>query len=161
MSEASSLMGFVVIVTLYLVIGCLAATGSICISQRIFRPKAEEIFFALFLIPIAGFYLAFTAYFEMGKAWQIEGAAVLVFSALGLVGTRVPWVLIVGYSLHGIWDMLHELQAHGAGSLFDQGELTVIPLAYGIFCMAFDFWMAAYFFTRRNAWVAAWQSEAH
>jgi hypothetical protein len=30
--------------------------------------------------------------------------------------------------------------------------LTEIPLAYGMFCAAYDWVMAGYFFTRRAAW---------
>lgn len=31
------------------------------------------------------------------------------------------------------WDLPHELQAHGAYATFEPGQLTAIPLAYGIF----------------------------
>jgi hypothetical protein len=40
------------------VIGLLAAAGAIFIARKIFAPKSEQIFFALFLIMIAAFYLA-------------------------------------------------------------------------------------------------------
>ena len=70
MDEASRLIGFIVIVTLYVVIGLMSAAGSIFISQRIFTPKAEQIFYGIFLMPIAGFYLAFTAYFGMDAAGE-------------------------------------------------------------------------------------------
>ena len=70
----------------------------------------------------------------------------------------LPFALIVGYSLHGLWDLLHELQAHGAYSAFEPGQLTPIPLAYGVFCAAFDFCMAAYFYARRAEWIAAWKA---
>jgi hypothetical protein len=72
-----------------------------------------------------------------------------------LLGARFPFLLIAGYSLHGLWDLLHELQAHGAYSAFEPGQLTAIPLAYGVFCVAFDFCAAAYFYTRREEWSAA------
>jgi hypothetical protein len=52
-------MAFLVIIFLYVSIGFLAAAGSVCISRKLFSLKAEQIFFALFLIAIAGFYLAF------------------------------------------------------------------------------------------------------
>ena len=63
MGEASSIIAFIVIVTLYIVIGLMSAAGCIFISQRIFTPKAEQVFYGIFLIPIAGFCLAFTAYY--------------------------------------------------------------------------------------------------
>jgi len=152
------MIGFVVIVILYAVIGLMAAAGAIFIARKILTPKAEQIFFAMFLIMIAAFYLAFTDYFRAATAWRQETAAVIVFGALGLIGARLPFVLIVGYSLHGIWDLLHELQAHGAYSALEPGQLTAIPLAYGVFCAAFDFCVAAYIYVRRAEWVAAWKS---
>jgi hypothetical protein len=160
MGEASSMIGFVVIVNLYIVIGLMSAAGSIFVSQKIFTPKAEQIFFGIFLIPVAGFYLAFTAYFGIETAWLLESAAVLAFVAIGLLGIRVPFALVVGYPLHGLWDLLHELHAHGGFSVFESGQATAIPLAYGIFCATYDFCMAAYFYTRRGDWAAAWESKA-
>jgi len=35
---------------------------------------------------------------------------VVAFVAIGLLGARLPFALIVGYSLHGLWDLLHEFQ---------------------------------------------------
>jgi hypothetical protein len=160
MGEASSIIGFIVIVTLYIVIGFMSAAGCIFISQRIFSPKAEQIFYGIFLIPIAGFYLAFTAYFGIETAWLLESAAVLTFVAIGLLGVRVPLAIIVGYPLHGLWDMLHELHAHGGFSLFEPGQATAIPLAYGIFCATYDLCMGAYFYTRRSDWAAGWITKA-
>lgn len=155
MGQGYSTLGFVVIVVLYAVIGLMAAAGVICMARRFFAPRAEQVFYAMFLIMIAGFYLAFVAYFGIATAWRMETAAVVVFAAFGLLGTRLPVALIVGYPLHGLWDLLHELQAHGAYSAWEPGQLTAIPLGYGVFCLAFDFCAAAYFFTRRAQWSAA------
>jgi hypothetical protein len=44
---------------------------------------------------------------------------VAVFSALGVVGIRVPFALIVGYLLHGVWDGIHEFNALAGGSLLE------------------------------------------
>jgi hypothetical protein len=157
MGQGYSMLGFVVIVILYAVIGLMAAAGTIFIARKIFAPKAEQIFFAMFFIMIASFYLAFAAYFGAATAWRLETTAVVAFVAIGLLGARLPFALIVGYSLHGVWDLLHELQAHGAYSAFEPGQLTAIPLAYGVFCLAFDLCMASYFYTRRAEWSAAWR----
>jgi hypothetical protein len=158
MNEGLSMLGFVVIVILYAVIGLMAATGAITIARRILTPKAEQIFYAMFLIMVASFYLAFTAYFGMATAWRLETAAVVAYAALGLLGARLPFALIAGFSLHGLWDFLHELQAHGAYSAFEPGQMTAIPLAYGVFCAVFDFYVAAYCYTRRGEWIAAWKT---
>ena len=160
MGETSRIIGFIVIVILYAGIGFLSAAGSIFISQRIFTPRAEQIFYGLFLIAIAGFYLAFTAYFGIEGAWLLESTAVLAFVAIGLLGIRMPFAIIVGYPLHGLWDVLHELDAHGGFSVFEAGQATAIPLAYGIFCLIYDFCIGAYSYTGRSDWGAAWESKA-
>jgi len=151
-----STLGFVVIVILYATIGVMGAAGAIFLVRKFLGPKGEQVFYGLFLIMIAAFYLAFAAYFGAAAAWQVEISAVVVFSLIGLFGTRLPIALIVGYPLHGLWDLLHELQAHGAWLGFEPEQLTAIPLAYGIFCLAFDFYVAVYFHTRRGEWDAAW-----
>jgi hypothetical protein len=112
----------------------------------------------MFLIMIASFYLAFTAYFGVATAWRLETAAVMVFVAIALLGVRLPFALMAGYSLHGLWDILHELHAHGAYSTFGPGQLTAIPLAYGVFCLTFDFALAAHFYTRRAEWSTRWKT---
>jgi hypothetical protein len=127
MGEGYSMLGFVVIVVLYAVIGLMAATGTIVMVRKIPRPKAEQIFYAMFLIMIATFYLAFAAYFEVATAWRVETAVVVAFVAIGLLGVRLPFALIVGYSLHGLWDLLHELQAHGAYAAFEPGQTDRDP----------------------------------
>jgi hypothetical protein len=155
MDQGYRILGFAVIVVLYAVIGIMAARGTISIFRKIFSTKAEHIFYSMFLIIIAAFYLAFAAYFEAATAWRVETAVVLAFVAIGVLGMRLPFALIIGYLLHGLWDLLHEVQAHGVYSAFEPGQLTAIPLAYGVFCAAFDFYMAAYLYTRRAEWTAA------
>jgi uncharacterized protein DUF6010 len=157
MHQAYSMIGFVVIVTLYVVIGLMSAAGVIFLARRVFTPKAEQTFYAMFLILIATFYLAFAAYFGVATAWRVETAVVVVFVAIGLLGMRLPFALIIGYSLHGLWDLLHEFQAHGVYSVFEVGVLTTIPLAYGFFCLAFDFSVAGYSCTQRAQWISAWK----
>ena len=153
-------MALSVIIVLYVCVGFLAAAGSIFISQKLFSAKAEQIFFALFLIAIAAFYLAFTAYFGDQGAWRLEAGAVIVFVLFGILGLRLPVVLIIGYCLHGFWDVLHEVHAFGRMDLFGAHRLTELPLAYGAFCAAYDWCIAGYFYTRRRDWNAAWKARA-
>jgi hypothetical protein len=148
-------MALSVIIALYACIGLMSAAGSVAISQKVFSPKAEQIFFGLFLVPIAGFYLAFTAYFGNVGAWPLEAAAAALFAVLGVWGSRGAGVLMLGYVVHGLWDLLHELHAHG-GVGFDTSAVTEIPLAYSVFCTTYDWCMAAYFYTRRRRWREAW-----
>lgn len=149
-------MAFAVIIILYVGIGLMSAAGSVVIARRFFSARSEQIFFALFLIAIAGFYLAFTEYFGEVGARRLEMAGVLAFGVVALVGIRVSIVLIIGYFVHGLWDVMHEMHAHGGIGLFGAQQLTPIPLAYGAFCATYDWCMAAYFHTRRNDWKAAW-----
>jgi hypothetical protein len=147
-------MALSVIIVLYACIGILAAAGSIFISQKLFSAKAEQIFFALFFIAIAAFYLAFTAYFGDQGAWRLEAGAVILFAVFGILGLRLPVVLIIGFCLHGFWDVLHEVHAFAGVSPFGAHELTELPLAYGALCVA------GYFYTRRREWNAAWKAHA-
>src|SRR5262245_17165680 len=154
MDDTYRLIGFGVIMVLYAVVGLLAATGSVSITQKLLGPRAEQIFYGLFLVVIAAFYLAFTAYFEDPTAWRVETAAVVLFALVGVFGVRLPVALFVAYPLHGVWDLLHELDAQGY-ALFGPGELTTVPFAYGIFCAAFDVYIAGYAYARRADWSAA------
>ena len=155
MDESYSVIGFSVIVVLYAVVGLLAATGAVAITQKAFGPRAEQIFYGLFFVMIAAFYLAFVAYFGNATAWRVETAAVVLFALVGVFGVRLPIALFVGYPLHGIWDLVHELQAQGY-TLFGPDQLTAVPLAYGVFCAAFDMYIAGYAYARRAEWSAAW-----
>ena len=153
-------MAFSVIMILYVSIGLMSTAGSVFIAQKLFSAKGEQIFFALFLIPIAGFYLAFTAYFGNAGAWRFETGGVIAFTVLGLLGVRMPVMLIIGYFVHGLWDVLHEMHIHGGVDLFGAKRATEIPLAYGAFCATYDWCMAAYFYMRRHEWRAAWAAPA-
>ena len=154
-------MALTIIIVLYISVGFLAAAGSIFISQKVFSARGEQIFFALFFIAIAGFYLAFTAYFENQEAWRLEIGAVVVFTIFGIFGLRFPVALIIGYSMHGIWDVVHEIHAFAGVSPFGAEKMTELPLAYGVFCAAFDWCVAVFFCTRRRDWNAAWKARAH
>ena len=92
------------------------------VTRKLFGPRAEQAFYGMFLILIAAFYLAFVAYFGNAAAWRAETAAVVVFAVIGLFGVRLPIALVIGYPLHGVWDLLHELFAQGAFSAFEPGR---------------------------------------
>ena len=145
-------MALAVILIWYLVIGGLAALGAVTISRSRFSPRVEHRFFALLLIPIAAMYLAFLAYFGDYSTLRDEACAVAVFAALGLLGLRFASLVVLGYALHGGWDLVHEITTHLGAGAGGARQLTDIPLAYGVFCAAFDWYMAAYFYTRRAAW---------
>ena len=85
MGQEHRMFGFVVIVTLYAVTGLMAAADTIGIARKILAPEAEQIFYAMFLLLIASFYLAFAAYFEVATAWRLESVVVMAFVAIGLL----------------------------------------------------------------------------
>ena len=152
MTDASSTIGFVVILIWYAGLGLLATAGSVAVTQKFFTGRSEQILYGAILVAIAGVYLAFTAYFGNVGSWRIELIAVIAFSVLGIVGARYAAALILGYALHGIWDAVHELAGHGGVALSAPGDLTAIPLAYGVFCGAFDIAIAIYFVRRKQFW---------
>ena len=145
-------MALAVILMWYLVIGVLAALGSVTISRSRFSPRMEHMFFALLLIPIGAMYLAFVAYFGDYATLRPEAFAVAVCAVLGVLGLRFAAIVVLGYALHGGWDLVHELGVHLGAGAGGTRPLTDIPLAYGVFCAAYDWCMAAYFHTRRAAW---------
>jgi hypothetical protein len=151
-TEPSSTVGFAVILMWYAGLGLLATAGSVAITQKFFTGRSEQIFYGAIFIAIAGVYLAFTAYFGNAASWRTELAAAIAFAVLGIVGTRYAAPLILGYALHGIWDALHELAGQSGFAPFALGELTAIPLAYGVFCAAFDIAIAIYFVRRKQLW---------
>ena len=74
--SSGQFIGGLVVALLYLVIGVLAAIGSILVFRRIFQGRWEQIFWASFLVVIAAFYLSFAAYFgALTPVWQTEVVA--------------------------------------------------------------------------------------
>jgi hypothetical protein len=65
-------------------------------------PKVEQIFYAMFLIMIAAFYLAFAAYFGVATTWRLETDVIVAFVAISLLGARFPLALIIGYPARAV-----------------------------------------------------------
>jgi hypothetical protein len=145
-------MALAVILLWYLGIGVVTAVGAVTISRARFSPRVEPVFFALLLIPIAAVYLAFLAYFGDYSALRLEAWAVALFAVLGLSGLRVPALLLLGYALHGAWDLFHEVLLFQGPAAAGTRSFTAIPLAYGVFCAAVDWCLAGYLYTREAAW---------
>jgi hypothetical protein len=147
--SSSQFIGGLVVAVLYLVIGLLSAIGSILIFRRVFQGRWEQIFWALFLVVIAAFYLSFAAYFGAAThAWQTEVIAVAVFAACAVGGLFFRSAIAVGYVMHGLWDLSHCL----SGSSISGLSITEIPLGYGIFCSTYDFAVACYLMISDTAW---------
>src|SRR5262245_45326597 len=134
----------------------MSVAGTIALSSKLLSAKAEQIVFGALLAPIAGVYLVFTAYFGADDAWRLEAVAVVLFGVSGMLGMRVAALLVLGYVLHGVWDLLHELQAHAGVGVGGASRMSQIPLAYGVFCATYDWCIAGYFYLRCAQWNAAW-----
>jgi len=147
--SSSQLIGGLVVALLYFVVGLLSAIGSIFVFRRMFQGRWEQIFWACFLVVIAGFYLSFAAYFAASAhAWRTELIGVAIFLVCALCGLFSRSALAVGYVMHGLWDLSHSL----SGSSVAGVSLTDIPLGYGIFCATFDFVVAGYLMISDTAW---------
>jgi hypothetical protein len=157
---AGARVALAVILLWYAGIGALAVAGSIALSRRLLSARAEQTVFGALLVPIACMYLAFNAYFDADGTWGRESVAAVLFAVSGLLGMRVPALLVLGYALHGGWDLLHEIQAHASLHVEGTRRFSAIPLAYGAFCATYDWGMAGYFYLRRAAWSAAWRARA-
>ena len=155
MDNVQQISGFIVIAFMYFGIGVMVIFGCVYLSRKMFAPRAEQIFYALILMPIAAFYWACIAYFNSPQAVPLESSAIILFIALALAGMKNIWVLIAGYVLHRLWDSVHEIAPHLSIGSIDSLNITEIPLGYGIFCATFDIGIALYFFSRRKAWRAA------
>ena len=70
MGHGYKMLGFAVIIVLYVVVGVMAALGTIWINRKFLTGKQEQIFYGIFMIGMAAFYLAFTAYFDADTAWR-------------------------------------------------------------------------------------------
>ena len=147
--SSSQFVGGLVVAMLYAVIGVLGAVGSILVFRRIFQGRWEQIFWALFLLVIAAFYLSFAAYFGASThAWQTEIGGVAVFLVFAVGGLFSRFAIAVGYVMHGLWDLSHCLSGSSLAGL----SMTEIPLGYGIFCSTFDFVVAYYLMISDSAW---------
>jgi len=97
MGEGYSMLGFVVIVILYAVIGLMAAAGTIVIARKIPGPKAEQIFYAMFLMMIATFYLAFAAY-----EWDALDCTIVTVAepdSVGMLADVAVTVIVAGFGI--------------------------------------------------------------
>jgi len=106
MAQGHSTLGFVVIMILYAVIGLLAAAGTVSIARKAFTPKAEQIFYGMFLIMIAAFYLAFTAYFGVSAAWRLEAGVVAAYVVIGALAVRLPFAEIRSGQIPGPFNIV-------------------------------------------------------
>ena len=107
--------------------------------SKFWKEIAGRTLLATFLFAAAGAYFGF-AFASEGtvlRGWVlVEMLQCIAFGTLGLYGWRGnPKWLALGYALHPFWDFpLHYL---GPGRSF-------APWTYAVFCISFDWFVAAY-----------------
>ena len=147
--STSQFVGGLVVAILYVVIGFFGAIGGIVVFRRMFQGRWEQIFWASFLVVIAGFYLSFAAYFGVSTlAWRTELFGFAVFFVCAVVGLFFRPAIAVGYILHGLWDIVHSLSGISLTGL----SMTQVPLGYELFCLTFDITVAGYLMLGDTAW---------
>ena len=133
--SASHLLGGIVVLVLYIIIGLLGGIGSILVVPRILAGRWEQIFWTGFLVVVAAFYLSFTAYYgATSEIWKTELIGVAIFLGVASLGFFSRPAIAIGYLMHGAWDFTHSLYGSAVGGL----PLSDIPLGYGIFCATFE-----------------------
>ena len=133
------------------IVGVLVAIPLTIVPVRKFlKPKTEQAFFSLTLIPIALFYIAFCFYYGDSPALWAETIGVMIFSILALwAHFSAAWILIFAYMAHGLWDVLHEVSLAGIG----EGIIwTQVPPGYAAFCLVYDVIIAVYVYKRLEIW---------
>ena len=86
-------------------------------AEIIFGKRTADLFCSVFHCD-RGILSGVHRLFRRPRSGRLESGAVIVFAVFGIVGLRLPVALIIGYSLHGIWDLVHEIHAHGGVSPF-------------------------------------------
>ncbi len=90
---------------------------------------------------IYGLILMGIGFLYIGYTWTdittaiISGIQALFFMSLAYLGIKKSyWFLVVGYFLHGAWDLLYPMFANPA----------LLPHDYDYFCLTYDFIVAIY-----------------
>jgi hypothetical protein len=107
--------------------------------SRFWKDIAGRTLLATMLFAAAGAYFGFAFRLGLTNIWVlIEILQCIAFGTLGLYGWRGPakW-LALAWFLHPVWDF--PLHYFGPGRIY-------APLPYVIFCISFDWVVAAYIF---------------
>lgn len=125
---------------LLIAIGIAAALGTLASGRRL-SGHAEQRLYVTILFVMQALYLAFVFVAPSGRGFLVESTVLLVFWALAAGGSRLSWILPVGYVLHGLWDLFHGARV-----------TAYVPSGYPELCLAYDWIVALYLATRLRAW---------
>lgn len=86
----------------------LALAASTLLTLTRFSPQMVIALAAILLAIIAAIYIGFAIADGRGAVQRLEIATAVLFIMIALAGLWVnPWLLVLGYIGHGIWDWLH------------------------------------------------------
>ncbi|MEM9301077.1 MAG: hypothetical protein AAGE01_03145 [Pseudomonadota bacterium] len=124
------------------VIGYVAFLPLLVVSRN--RTRREQSLLVSFLAAMPLIYIANALVFDASPTWLlIQGAGLLLFAAIALLGWRVAYgFIVVGLVGHGIWDLVHH------------GRTSFVPDWYTLACGAVDFGLAAFVALRLHTWKA-------
>ena len=120
--------------------GLLLVTPTLAFAVLLPDALALE-WLAVVLAVVAAIYVGFALRDARPKPLMIELVFAGITLSLVLAGLWWhPWMLALGYFLHGVWDLLHT----GRRRVID----TQLPWWYALFCIAFDWPVAAFMMWR-------------
>ena len=119
---------------LTLLFGLLLGTALVAFAR--FGPCRELLVLSIALWVAAGAYVVFAGCARSYTWFSLELGGALFFCTFAFLGLRSsPWYLIIGWTLHPLWDV--GLHLRGAGALYTPG-------GYALACLSFDLIVAGY-----------------
>lgn len=117
------------------VIGIIAATA-IGFFGTVVGFDKERGFYPVVLIVIAALYLLFAVMADSTSSLVAETIPALVFVTMAVLGFRknLPWLVVAGLALHGIFDFFHPAIIANPG----------VPVWWPGWCLSYDVAAAAY-----------------
>jgi len=114
----------------------IAAATAVGLFATVVGFDKERSFYPVVLIVIATLYLLFAAMAKSTGSLVAETIPALVFVAMAVVGFRkkTPWLVVVGLTLHGVFDFFHPALIANPG----------VPLWWPGWCLSYDVVAAAY-----------------
>lgn len=132
------------------IIGVIVVLLTIMPTNKFLRPRNEQIFYSLTLIPIAFIYIGFSYYYGNLPALHAEIVGLIIFTVLALLSQFLSsWILVIAYVGHGVWDIFHEIFING---ISDGIPWTQVPQGYAVFCLVYDVIIAVYVYKRLKTW---------
>jgi len=114
----------------------IAAATAVGLFGTVIGFDKERSFYPVVLIVIATLYLLFAVIANSTRSLVAEAVPALVFVAMAALGFRkkIPWLVVAGLALHGVFDFFHSAVIANPG----------VPEWWPGWCLAYDVVAAAY-----------------